>query len=268
MKQISFFELLGLVENKKSEASTHRSIYSKVGSLLGMRRGIVDMWNAFMLKDAIFSENDMPLCPTTATTPPKSLISWREAKTIHKREMRRGCKNYHVDAFVHFYLDDQHFDGIRSSIWLFPKKAIDILYHFEGLIAPDFSTCADFPDPLKRWNFYRMNAFGYWAGKCGLQVISNARWGYSNTWVYCWDSICEGDMIAIGTVASDLSRLENRELFEMGIRELIRQKHPSLIIVYGSAKYKVFDEAREQGCQIIAFPSETSIRFARGCHHE
>ena len=80
------------------------------------RNGLLDMWNAFMLKGARFSPNDIPLCPTTAASPPPRLISYDEAKSIHRREMRKGNTDYHVDAFIHFFIDDQKFDGKRSSM--------------------------------------------------------------------------------------------------------------------------------------------------------
>ena len=82
------------------------------------RKGLQDMWNAFMLRGAKFSPNDIPLCPTTATAPPSKLISFDEAKAIHRKELRKGTSNYHVDAYIHFYIDDQKFDGKRSSIRL------------------------------------------------------------------------------------------------------------------------------------------------------
>ena len=128
------------------------------------RNGLQDMWNAFMVRGAKFSVNDIPLCPTTATSLPAKLISYDEAKCIHKKEMRRGNGDYHVDAFIHFYIDDQKFDGKRTSIWLYYDNALEIIRHFSGIITPDFSTYADFPEPIKLWNFYRMNAFGYWIG--------------------------------------------------------------------------------------------------------
>ncbi len=61
------------------------------------------MWNAFMLKGAKFSPNDIPLCPTTAKSLPARLISYDDTKTVHRREIRKGNTDYHVNAFIHFY---------------------------------------------------------------------------------------------------------------------------------------------------------------------
>jgi len=127
-----------------------------------IRKGCKDMWNAFMVEGAEFTvENDIPVCPCTMKEYPGKMCSYEEAKSIHKRLIKDN-PNYFVNAYVHFYIDDQKFDGKQSSIWLYPQKALEIIRHFEGVISPDFSTFSDFPDALKRYNTYRMRAFGYW----------------------------------------------------------------------------------------------------------
>ncbi len=133
--------------------------YSQKHDIIKVRKGCVDMWNAFMVRGAAFTNNDIPYSPTTAFTVPVSLVSYEEAKTIHKNAMHNGHTDYIVKAFVHFFLDDQKFDGKRTGIWWYPEKALEILRHFAGVITPDFSTNADFPEPIKRYNFYRMRAF-------------------------------------------------------------------------------------------------------------
>ncbi len=232
------------------------------------RSGLLDMWNAFMLKGARFSPNDIPLCPTTATTPPSRLISYDEAKSIHRKEMQNSNVDYHVDVFIHFYIDDQKFDGKRSSIWLYPKNALEVICHFAGMIAPDFSTYADFPEPLKLWNFYRMCTFGYWVGTLGIPVISNVRWGTEETRRYCFDGNPQKSMLAIGTVASGIRLVKNRLLFETGLFYMVDLLEPHTIIVYGSANYPCFDILRKRGIHIVSFPSKTSEAFARKKQYE
>ncbi len=61
------------------------------------------MWNALMVKGAKFSESNIPFCPTTAEEIPRELISYTEARAIYNRRMKRGDKNFFVNAFVHFY---------------------------------------------------------------------------------------------------------------------------------------------------------------------
>lgn len=226
------------------------------------RAGVHDVWNAFMVKGATFSQNDIPICPSTATAVPVRIIPYDDAKAIHKKEMRSGNKDYHVDAFIHFYIDDQKFDGKRSSIWLYPEKALEIIRHYSGIISPDFSTNADFPKPLKGWNFYRMNAFGYWIGSLGIPVISNSRWGTEETWKYCFDGNPCHSIIAIGTVASGARLIKNRPLFEKGLFKMVEVLQPHTIIVYGSSNYPCFDVLRKRGITIVSYPSKTSLAFA------
>ena len=55
-----------------------------------IRKSNKDMWNAFMVKGASFSKNDIPLCPTTAVEVPKKVISYKEARTIYKKEIKKN----------------------------------------------------------------------------------------------------------------------------------------------------------------------------------
>lgn len=233
-----------------------------------IRKGCQDVWNAFMVRGASFSPNDIPYCPTTALTIPTSIVSFEEAKAIHRNAMHNGHTDYFVKAYIHFWIDDQKFDGNRKGIWANAKDALEIIRHFAGIFTPDFSTNIDFPEPIKIYNFYRMRAFGYWIASNGISVINNVRWGTEETWCYCWDGIPKNSIVAIGTVASGLKQLGNRPIFEIGIREMVRVLRPHTIIVYGSANYPVFDELRAQGIYIKAFPSRMDSVFSGRCSHE
>lgn len=237
-------------------------------TIRAVRSGIVDIWNAFMLEGANFDVRDIPICPTTASHLPSQLISWPEAKRIHKRASRRGDSDYHVSAFIHFYVDDIKFDGLRSSIWLFPRRALEVIQHFDGVITPDFSMCQDFPEPLKLFAVYRMRAFGFWVGSLGIPVINNVRWGTSETWGYCFAGIPVESIVAVGTVASGLRKLENRTLFRDGFLEMIEVLKPKAIVVYGSSNYEFFRSIVERGIEVIQFDSDTAKAFAREVGNE
>lgn len=226
-----------------------------------IRADCKDVWNAFMVKGAKFSENGIPFCPTTAKEIPQALISYTEARAIYNRQMKRGNKNFFVNAFVHFYQHDYKFDGARCGIWVAPFRAADILHHFAGIITPDFSTYADFPFPIKIYNTYRMRAFGYWYGTLGGAVINNVRWGEEETFSYCFDGIPKNSVIAVGTVASGLRNPQNRKLFEDGFLKMIEVLKPHTVIVYGSDRCSVFDKVRQQ-VRILQFQSERAIAFA------
>lgn len=226
-----------------------------------VRKGCVDMWNAFMVHDAEFIlGSDIPFCPSTSKDIPMKLVSYVDAKHLHKTNCKSDS-DYHIDAYVHFYIDDQKFDGSKSSIWLYPYKALEVLRHFSGVISPDFSTNADFPDPIKRYNTYRMRAFGFWIVSQGISVINNVRWGTEETWNYCFDGIPYNSIVAIGTVASGIHKLENRPDFEIGLSKMIEVLNPHTIITYGSANYDCFKKLADTGIRIISFPSDTSLAF-------
>lgn len=227
------------------------------------RNGLKDMWNAFMVETAQFSPNGIPLCPTTTTNIPKRLIGYDEAKSIHKRMMHEKKYDYHIDAFIHFYIDDSKFDGRQTSIWFFYQKALEIISHFDGIISPDFSTYIDFPDPLKRWNYYRMNAFGYWIGSQGYSVISNVRWDFDPSSDYSLDGNPHNSILCLGTVASSLKYKVNYDFFANNLIKMAKILSPRVLIVYGSSNYPCFDDIRNMGITVVTFPSKTSEYFKR-----
>ena len=233
-----------------------------------VRKGCKDMWNAYMVEGATWSEHDIPLCPTTAEAPPKNLISFSRAKTLWNKALTQGASDYHIDAFLHFYIDDQKFVGKRKSIWDDPEEALMIAKACDGMITPDFSTYADFPDPIKRNATYMMRAFGFYAGKQGVHVINNVRWGTAESWEYCFDGIPRHSTVSIGTVASNIRKLDNRPLFEGGFDKMIEALDPATIVVYGSANNPHVDRLKRLGVKILSFPSETNSAYKKVAHHE
>jgi len=92
-------------------------------------------------------------------------------------------------------------------------------------------------------------------------VINNVRWNTAETWKYCFDGIPYGSVVAIGTVASGIHKLENRPDFEVGLFKMVDIVNPSAIIVYGSSNYSFFERLKNRGIEIISFPSSTSLAF-------
>ena len=102
-------------------------------SYFSARSGLKDIWNSFMCEGAVFSENDIPYCPTIMTNVPKTIFTWTEAKTIYNKEIKID-KDFYCDAFICFYIDDQKFDGKRCGIWTDPYSALNIIKHFRGVM--------------------------------------------------------------------------------------------------------------------------------------
>ena len=226
------------------------------------RSGCKDIWNAFMCKGALYGAYDIPFCPTTANEQVKSIITWEEAKSMYKKNISAKEYDFHINAFVCWYIDDYKFDGPRG-IWHDSNMALKILKHFDGAITPDFSTYQDFPEPIKIYNTYRMRAYGYWLGKNNIPVINNVRWGTPETFRYCFEGIPKNSIVAIGTCGGSPRKHQDRNRFEEGLYKLIEILSPHTIIVYGSANYPCFDELSRQGIKIISFPSQMAQAFER-----
>ena len=225
------------------------------------RKGIRDLWNAGLYENVEWSALDNPMVRATAKNPPKAVISWSDAKRLHKARIANGDRNYHVEAFIHCLVDDYEFDGVREGIW----KKWDFFYkvasHFDGIAGIDFSTYADFPEPLKRYQFHKMRVMEHGANQRGIPVAPNARWGTEETWDYCFDALPVEGMLSVGTVGSGIRRIENRPVFEAGIRELVKRTRPSSLVVVGSDRHPVFRDLESEGIAIYQFDGKTSSYF-------
>lgn len=97
---------------------------------------------------------------------------------------------------------------------------------------------------------------------CGKKVIANARWNFRESFKYCFDGIKENEeIVAIGTVGSNLRRSESRYRFLCGLEELVRIKRPKKIIVYGGLPSVVSNQPFLQDTEIVRFRSRTDESF-------
>ena len=121
-----------------------------------------DVFHAWMLEGASYEGKlDMPALKPVHIEPER-LIAFSDA-------MKRSCKDF--DQVVHFFEDDY----LIERFWNNPKRYVNKLSKFEGVIGLDYSVCWDFPAALKDYNYYRNNACTYWMQKV-LQVgIPQAR---------------------------------------------------------------------------------------------
>ena len=232
-----------------------------------IRKGLKDIWNAYMAKGATFKAYDIPYCPTTAKKIPDAIITWDEAVNIHRKQITKGKSDYHYKAFVCFYMDDYKFDG-PGGIWHKSEFTLKVLQHFDGIITPDFSTYQDFPEAIKIYATYRMRLLGYWLGINGIAVINNVRWGTAETWAYSYSGIPINSIVAIGTAGGSPRQLIHRDCFEQGLFRMVDVLQPHTIVVYGSANYECFEKLRQCGINIISYPSKTAAAFDRRDGHE
>lgn len=207
----------------------------------GTRKGCKDVFNAFLVSSARYDGlYEFPrLLPTYDI--PNRLIAFSKAKL-------RSCKDY--DQWVHFYEDDYNFE----SLWRNPKKYLDKLKRFNGVILPDFSLYRDMPFVMQLDNIYRSRAIGNWLQQNGVKIIPNLRFGDQRTYKICCDGIEEHCVIAVGSYGT-LRYVEDRKIFLEGLDVVVKRLRPTAIIVYGSAPEKYFRKYTEAGIRIVVFES-------------
>ena len=207
-----------------------------------------DIWNSFMVSDAVYAGKfEFPvLFPTHQI--PNSLIAFSKALSSHD-----------YNQWVHFYENDISFE----RLWRNPLKYLPLLKKFNGVILPDFSLYRDMPLTMQIWNIYRSRAIGCWLQREGINIIVNIRYGDERTYSVCCDGVSENCVISIGTHGIMRRSVDRQYLFQ-GLDTVIAILHPSDIIIYGTAPDKYFHKYVCSGIRIHAFESEYAITHKKG----
>lgn len=211
-----------------------------------------DVFHAYMVKGANFvGAYDMPqLDPVRAT--PKALIAFPDAISTRQANAHK---------FVHFFVDDWRFE----RFWNNPRKYLEKLKQYAGVIEPDFSTCVNFPEALKIWNTYRNRSCARWLQNNNIVVVPNIRIELDNT-NYSLAGAPRGSTIALGANGCIKNR-NNRRRFIESLKLVVDELSPSNMIVYGSDSYGVFEYPKSKGIP-ISFYSEGIRGHYAGETHE
>ena len=148
---------------------------------------------------------------------PKDLIGFNYAKTSKEK-----------DVGIHFYVDDYQFE----RLWNAPEKYLDVLREYECILTPDFSLYMDMPMPMKIWNIYRSRQIGAYYQSMGIRVIPTISWAEEETFQFCFLGIPKGSIVSVSTIGVKQNS-EALQIWEDGMREMIKQIEPSTILVYG-----------------------------------
>ena len=151
------------------------------------------------------------------------------------------CLRYRADRHdrskvgVHFFEDDYKFE----RCWSCPDRYAELLKDFGYVLGPDFSVYADFPFPVRLYNYYR-NAWltKYWQENCGITVVPTVMWGEEDTWDWCFDNYPKNSIVAVSNVGTQLAK-DEKEYFTNGYNEMLRRLNPSKILLFtrNFAKY-------------------------------
>lgn len=140
------------------------------------------------------------------------------------------CK-HPENHWVHFYIDDYQFE----RIWNNPQRYLPILKRFKGVISTDFSIYLDMPRAQQIWNCWRNACITYWLQENGVIVIPNVGWSDAESLSWSFDAYPNHSVLAV-TSQGCFRRSNDRicmQSFVNGLHELIRQKNPEKIYVYG-----------------------------------
>ena len=143
---------------------------SDMSLINSQRKGCRDVFNAFLVTLAYYAGVfEFPVIRPTRWIPNR-LIAFSKA-----------VSNTDYDQWIHFFEDDYQFE----RLWRNPKKYLDLLKRYNGVILPDFSLYRDMPFVMQLWNIYRSHVIAAGLQKEGVSVLANVRWGDERTHKTC-----------------------------------------------------------------------------------
>lgn len=167
--------------------------------------------------------------------------------------LRNQTRDY--SEFVVFYEHDIRF----ADILLATDDYLDELRNFPGIVSPDCSLYRDMPLVLQIANTYMNRAVGHYLQSQGIYVIPNVRWGDERSYTtavlpekFAFAGIAKHSIVSIGTYGCIQSR-ENKHYFREGLRAMLDELQPEIVLVYGSMPDEVFGEFSSR-TRFIQFP--------------
>lgn len=203
-----------------------------------------DVFHSFLVERANYDGRIELPCIITSNKIPNKIISFSKA-------MSKSWNDF--NCWVMFYEHDRKFE----RLWNDPKKYLNKLKKFNGIISPDFSLYRNMPLVMQEWNTYRGRALAVWLQNNGIEVIPNVRFNDERTYNFCFDGIEKYNTVAVGTHGC-IKRKSDREYFKKGLDELVKRLSPKNIIVYGAVPDDIFKKYKDSGIKIIHFESEFS----------
>lgn len=196
-----------------------------------------------MVKNAEYTGKfEIPCLHQTSRLIPKKLITFSKA-----------LKSTEYDAWIVFYEHDEAF--IR--IWRNPRKYLNILKRFRGVMSPDFSMYRNMPLVMQAWSTYMSRALALWWQENGIEVIPNVRFSTEDSYEIVFQGIEKHSTVSVGTHGCFKRKLD-REYFLMGFDKMMKTIEPKVVIIYGAAPQKYFRKYDDY-CHIIQFPSQFSM---------
>lgn len=164
--------------------------------------------------------------------------------------------NDYSDYFGCFYDHDLKFRDILTST----KEYLEKTKQFKGIISPDCSLYRDAPLVIQMINTYLNRQIGHYLQTQGVYVIPNVRWGDEFSYKriiqtekpFAFLGLEKHSIYCIGTYGCIKSKKDSYH-FREGLRSMIQELEPKIIIVYGSMHDRIFGEFRKS-CKFINIP--------------
>lgn len=148
-------------------------------------------------------------------------------------------------------------DSVIERIWKNRHQYLNLIKRFPLVIGLDYSILCNMYYPQQVYNCWRNYAMTYWMQQNHPLVVPNGGYGGADTLPWAFDGMPEDSWIAV-TSQGCLDEYVLKQMFLNGLHELIRQKHPRGIIVYG----KFPNEWRDKfPVPIIVFPSYSESKW-------
>ena len=148
-------------------------------------------------------------------------------------------------------------DAVIERIWNNPTKYRAVVNRFPLVIGLDYSILCNMYYPQQVYNCWRNYVMTYWLQCNHPTVIPNAGYGAEDTFSWAFDGIPEDSWIAV-TTQGCMDSYVLKWSFLNGLHELIRQKHPIGIVVYGKFPKEWIDKFP---VPIVTFPSYSESRW-------
>ncbi len=148
-------------------------------------------------------------------------------------------------------------DSVIERIWNNPIKYLNLIKKFPLVTGLDFSILCNMYYPQQAYNCWRNYVMTYWMQQNHSIVVPNAGYGDVDTYQWAFDGLPEENWIAV-TTQGCMNEYSLKRTFLNGLHELIRQRHPRGIIVYGKFAMEWMDKFPTR---IIVFPAYSEARW-------
>lgn len=213
---------------------------------------INDGFRADLVVDAVF-DGALEI-PTIKR--PETLIIPKGMIPFTQRKRTNG-----YSEFVVFYEHDVRF----ADVLLETDNYIEELKKFPGIVSPDCSLYRDMPLCLQIANTYMNRAIGCYLQKCGIYVIPNIRWGDERSYTtavlpekFAFLGVEKHGIVSIGTYGC-IQGKTNAHYFKEGLKAMLDELQPEIVLVYGSMPNKIFGEFMNL-TKFIQFPDWISLK--------